>query len=125
MTNLKSKRRSRRVPCDVTVSWMRRGVAVPAVAADINEHGMFIRTSLAAHAGELLQLVVHLPDGALTCCVIARFVGESESGRGIGAELFVIAEGDRRRWSRHYRAALRAMSAPVAPEAEPQHALSA
>ena len=102
-----SKRRTERVFCNLTVRWMRRGVATPAVAADVNLHGLFIRTGLEAQPGELLQLVIDLPDGPMQVCVTAQFVGLSQSGRGIGAEIFAVSDVDRRRWTHHYRQLLR------------------
>ncbi len=109
------RRRSVRVPSSLEVSWTRRGVAVPAVAADINEHGLFVFTTMSAHPGELLPVRIELPGGAITAIVIARFVGISESGEGIGAELFVISDDDHLRWCRYYQAQLRAHVAVTSP----------
>ncbi len=109
----KPRRRTKRIECNLPVQWIRRGIAQPAVARDLNAHGLFIATELDAQPMELLQIVIQLPDGPITACVIARFVGKSESGKGVGAELFTLSEADRRRWNRFYRAALRSMGAPI------------
>jgi hypothetical protein len=75
---------------------------------------MFIRTELDAWRDELLEVVIQLGDGPLRMCVVARFMGETESGRGIGAELFLVSKHDRRRWSQHYHAVLRRVTGGVA-----------
>ena len=114
----RSRRRSTRIPSCLSVQWIRRGVAHPAVAADINADGLFIQTDLDAQPGELLQLVIDLSDGPLLAFVTARFVGASLSGRGIGAELFLLGKTERRRWNRHYRAQLQVLQYEAPPAAE-------
>jgi hypothetical protein len=109
---IKSKRRSRRIPSRLAVRVMRRGAWVTASAGDINEHGVFIRTEVKAWPGELLQFVIDLPDGPMNAFVVARFIGTTETGVGIGAEFYNLAEVDRVRWSRHFRAELRGLTEP-------------
>jgi hypothetical protein len=38
--------------------------------------------------------------------VFARFVGATAAGQGIGTEVYVISDRDRRRWAKYYRTCL-------------------
>jgi hypothetical protein len=60
-----------------------------------------------------MQLEVQLPDGVITMFVIARFVGKTMSGEGVGVELFLLGPEERRRWTRYYRRVLLARTAPA------------
>jgi hypothetical protein len=112
-----AKRRSRRISSKLAVCWLRGGKEIPALVADINLHGMFIRTELDAWRDELLEVIIQLGDGPLRMCVVARFMGNTDSGRGIGAELFLVSKNDRRRWSQHYHATLRKLTGGARPHA--------
>ena len=45
-----------------------------------------------------------LPDATLDVVVVARFVGKTESGVGIGTEIFLMDELAQTKWAQHYRA---------------------
>jgi hypothetical protein len=72
------------------------------VATDINADGLFLATGLEAEPGELMQLVVELPDGPLQLLGSARFVGRTQSGAGIGVEIYGISDAGRARWLAYY-----------------------
>jgi hypothetical protein len=100
-----SRRRSERIPVTVPVKWIRRMNDVDAIAIDINLHGMFLRTDeTGVLPGQLMQVEVLLPDGVLELFVIARFVGLTERGLGIGVEIFVMDDVARGKWGNYYRA---------------------
>ena len=103
-----NKRRSERVPCNLPVAWIRQGKPQNVVAADASAHGMFLRTEESTLPGSLMQLEVAVPDGMppLLMFVFARFIGNTSAGRGVGTEIYVISDRDRRRWSRYYRICL-------------------
>lgn len=100
------QRRSPRVPAALPVRWNRHQRTVEAVAADINEHGMFLRTSETTSPGTLLELDVVKPSGSIAMFGIARFVGATESGSGIGVEIYAISHAERRRWLEQYHSLL-------------------
>ena len=41
---LKNQRRSPRIETELAVDWIRRGVATPITAVNVNRHGMFVLT---------------------------------------------------------------------------------
>ncbi len=106
MANPTSKRRSERVTTSLPVRWIRRGNIVQLTVADINLHGMFLLTQdLSVVPGELMQIQIVLSEKTvLDAFVIARFVGKTASGCGIGVEIFVMDERQQLVWSQHYRA---------------------
>ena len=111
-------RRSKRLPTRIKVRWVRRDGGIDLEATDISLHGMFLRTDYATTPGSLLQLVVMLPTRAIRMFVTARFVGSTMGGHGIGLEIFLMDELDRRAWRDYYRAQLvRSEATPVATEA--------
>lgn len=97
-----ARRRTQRIPTKLGIQWHRGHSIIEAVAGDINEQGMFVKTDLACQPDEMLPVTVLLPDGPLKMIVVARFVGTTTSGRGVGAEIFVIGEAERERWTAHY-----------------------
>jgi hypothetical protein len=100
MTN--PKRRSARIKTTLPVRWVRYLRPIDGEVTDINMHGLFIRTPAEVNVGELMQLQVQLPDGALTLFAVSRFVGVTRKGRGIGVEIYVIDPIDHHRWLQHY-----------------------
>ena len=86
------------------VRWIKRSGDTLTTAADINLHGMFLRASdLSVMPNQLLQLEVELPNARLQMFAIARFVGRTESGIGIGVEIFVMEEKQQALWAAFYR----------------------
>jgi hypothetical protein len=105
-TSAKSKRRSERVPCCMTVRWLRAHNPVEMMAKDANQHGMFLSTHLTIQPNSLMQLEVKLPSGPITVFAVSRFIGQTGSGFGIGIELFLLDEPARKAWNANYRALL-------------------
>ena len=104
----KSKRRSERIRISLPVRWIKRSGDTNTTAADINLHGMFVRVNdLSVVPGQLLQLEVELPIGKVQMFAVARFVGRSDSGIGIGVEIFVMEEKQQSQWSNFYRSQIR------------------
>ena len=91
-------RRTERLPIELSVTWTRAGREIHCTAIDVNAHGLFLRTDEIVERGSLLHLQVRLPEHVLEMFVTARFVGACASGRGIGAEIFLIDELSQCRW---------------------------
>jgi hypothetical protein len=99
------RRRSPRVPCDLRVEW-RRGLRTSwCRARDFNLGGLFIATEIPVELHYAMDLVVHLPSGAIEVLGVARFVGNTRHGHGIGVAVHSITDEDRARWLVFYRAA--------------------
>ncbi|HZS40451.1 MAG TPA: PilZ domain-containing protein [Polyangia bacterium] len=107
------RRRSERVPCSIPVRWLRRSGVRELRAGDLNAHGMFLRCpeDVKLLPEELMLLEVVLPDRVLTAFGIARFIGKSVNGYGIGLELFVMEDRTRRAWLAYYRSLVAAHKA--------------
>jgi hypothetical protein len=105
MENIRSnKRRSQRVAASLPVTWVRRGVRTGCFTSDIGADGMFLRTDEETEVSNLMQLEVHLPgESPLLMFVSARFVGKTDRGKGIGVQIYVVSDQDRKRWHRFYR----------------------
>lgn len=73
-----------------------------ALVQVINEHGMYVRPTLALQPGARLEMTVDLVDGPLRATVVVRTAGDSVEGYGVGVELHEISGGDRNRWRRNY-----------------------
>jgi|SRR5579871_2619238 len=106
------QRRSERLAARVPVRWRRGSFDVTCETGDVSNEGLFLRTEETTFPGALMQVEVDLPDGALRMFVTAAFVGQTISGRGIGAQIFVISSADRRRWRRFYQALAAERNAP-------------
>lgn len=108
MENMQSnKRRSQRVAASLPVTWVRRGKRIGAFTGDVGADGLFIRTDEEIDPGFLMQLEVAPPGEApIVMFVSARFVGRTDLGKGIGVQIYVISDQDRKRWGRYYRAQL-------------------
>ncbi|MCU1279226.1 MAG: hypothetical protein JWM53_2772 [bacterium] len=97
-------RRTERVAVELSVRWVRSGVATECIGLDINAHGMFLSTHHVVEHGALMQLEVQLPDRVLSMFVTARYVGRTMRGQGIGAEIFLIDDVSRSHWMSYYEA---------------------
>jgi PilZ domain-containing protein len=96
-------RRSERFPVNLPVVWSRGGRAISCVARDLNLHGAFICTDEIIEHGSLMQVRFQLPERTIEMFVTARFVGNTFSGHGIGAEIFIIDDESRTAWVRYYQ----------------------
>jgi hypothetical protein len=105
MNRLADQRRSLRMHCTLSATWTHQGRRVEVEVTDIGAHGLFVVTDEQTLPGALMQLDVELPDGQrpILLFAAARSVGLTASGRGIGAEIYVISNYDRERWNRLYR----------------------
>ena len=85
---------------------------------DLNADGFFLLTTHTVELNYLMDLVLTLPDGPLPLLGVARYVGATRHGRGIGVAIHAITKEDRARWHAYHRAAvdsmLIAMPEPVA-----------
>ena len=97
-------RRTERLPVELTVTWTRAGRAIACSAVDVSAHGLFVRTEEIVERDTLMHLRVELPARVVEMFVTARFVGQSERGQGIGAEIFLIDDVSNRHWLAHYDA---------------------
>ncbi len=105
-------RASQRVAAMLPVTWIRAGRRAGCFTGDISAEGMFLRTEAEVEPGSLMHVEVRVPGGELlTMFVRVRFVGRTESGRGIGVQIYVISEDDQRAWTRCYRRKLAAHAA--------------
>lgn len=102
------ERRSQRIFTALPIRWLRPDSRVEAIATSVNADGMFICTTEAPpHVGSLIQLEVDLPDGDAPArlFVTVRFAGRrTVSGDGIGVELHLLGDDERRRWNDYYEA---------------------
>jgi hypothetical protein len=97
------RRLSPRVPCDLLVEW-RRGVrTLKCRARDLNVNGLFLATEVPVDVGYAMDLCVHFPTGVLDILGVARFVGLTRHGHGIGVQVHVIDKKDSERWLVYYR----------------------
>src|SRR5690242_1611408 len=103
MSSSKSNRRSERMVTSLPVRWLLRSGSVDCVASDVNADGLFLRTDVSAMPGALMQLELRLPTGPITVFGVARFVGNTLAGAGIGIELFMMGPPERRSWLGFYR----------------------
>ncbi len=102
------RRRTPRIRCDLLVEWRRSPRIIECRARDLNVSGLFIRTEVPAALHYVMELVVHLPSGPLEVLGVARFIGNSCHGHGIGVEVHSIIDHARARWLAFYRAGLAA-----------------
>lgn len=104
MANHHNLRRTKRVACQIPVRWHRRQGDLEVTATDVNADGMFLCSDEeTAPPGTLIQLLVQLPDRTLAVNAVVRFVGQTQSGRGMGVELFMMPVATRRQWLSFYR----------------------
>lgn len=101
------RRRTPRLQCDLPVQWKRGWRDVLARACDMNADGIFIRTDETVELNHMVDVTVTLPTGKVTFMGVARFVGATRHGRGIGVSIHVISKEDRERWSAFYQSKLR------------------
>jgi hypothetical protein len=99
---LASMRRTERHPVEMSVVWSRAGREIRCSAIDVNAHGLFLRTNERVEPETLMHLAVRLPDRVLEMFAVARFAGETASGPGIGAEIFLIDDVSQRHWVASY-----------------------
>jgi hypothetical protein len=106
--NIRKKRRSMRLSSNLRVRWIRLPKSRELVAASINEHGMFLRTDATTTLDSLMQLETTLPGGGVvTMFAVARFVGRTPGGAGIGVEIHLMDDKQRQAWLEFYRGAQR------------------
>lgn len=109
-----NRRRSLRVPQDLSVEWKRGARHVEARAANISAHGVLIRTDEGVAVNQVMDLVVHLPGHSVSFLGVSRFVGDTRWGHGVGASIHVMSSEDQVRWASYYErvAAQRVASLP-------------
>jgi hypothetical protein len=78
-------------------------------ARDLNADGFFLFTLESLQLDFMMDLVVTLPDGELPVLGVARFIGDTRHGRGIGVAIHAITKEDRARWHAYHRAAVTEM----------------
>lgn len=97
------RRRSLRIPVDLTVQWRRGWRHAVSKVHDINANGLFLMTDEVVPVNQLMELIVALPRGPLSFLAVSRFCGKAKWGNGIGVEIHVIAPAERDEWLRFYR----------------------
>ena len=105
------QRRSRRIPCNLPVTWLRLSNDVKGIARNISLEGMFVELETAVEVGFIMRLRVDLPDGPVNAVGEARFAGDTATGHGCGILIFTLGREDQQRWQAHYHS-LAAMSGP-------------
>src|SRR6187200_3738580 len=89
------RRRTHRVPCDLAVEWRRGWRLVVAQARDFDTDGLFLATTHTIQLDQSMELVVTLPDGtSINLLGVARYVGVTRHGRGIGIAIIAITDED-------------------------------
>jgi hypothetical protein len=100
------RRRTPRAPCDLPALWRRGRRTVNARIRDLNEHGLFLETPEVADLGYVVDLSITLPVGPIEVLGVARFVGVTRYGHGIGVAVYALSRDHRRHWEDFYRTAL-------------------
>jgi hypothetical protein len=95
-------RRTERIAVDLAVTWTRGGRTISCRANDVNAHGMFIVSDEIVEPGSLMHVAVTLPKHTIDMYVTARFVGRTQSGQGIGCEIFLIDDVSQCHWIAYY-----------------------
>jgi hypothetical protein len=95
-------RRTERLAVNLSITWHRGNRSVPCRASDVNAHGLFIATDEDVEPGSLMYVTVSLPDRSLDLYVTARFVGRTQSGQGVGVEIFLIDDVSQAHWIAYY-----------------------
>lgn len=103
------RRRTPRVPCDLPAHWKLQSRVIAARAVDLNADGLFLRTDSIVAENHLMDLAVTLPHTEVSFFGVARYVGASRHGHGIGVKIHAISREDREAWMRYYRLALERM----------------
>jgi hypothetical protein len=103
------RRRTPRAPCDLPVEWRRGWKTVMGRARDLNADGFFLITPHTLELNFVMDVIVTLPDGPVPLLGVARYVGPTRHGRGIGVQIHAIAKEDRARWHAYHRAAVAEM----------------
>jgi hypothetical protein len=106
---LVDRRRHARVACDLPVEWRRGWRVVLAHAKDIDVDGFFLATTHTVPLDTTMDLVVTLPTGPVAVVGVARYVGATRHGRGVGVAVLAITEEDREAWLAYYRGELDAV----------------
>ncbi len=110
-----SQRRSERIWINLKVRWIRDGITRELSAIDMNQHGMFLVTDEVIRVGNLLRIEALVPNGPIIMFVKVRFVGFSQSCRGMGVELSMVDSKYRALWGDFYSAKLAAFKARMEP----------
>lgn len=112
------RRRTPRAPCDLPVEWKRGWKTVYGRAKDLNADGLFLLTPHTVELNFIMDVIVTLPDGPVPILGVARYIGPTRHGRGIGIAIHSITKDDRARWHAYHLAAVtvlvNAMPEPVA-----------
>jgi hypothetical protein len=98
----KINRRSRRVPVRLPVRLVRGTRRIPAIATELNRHGMFIRTDADAELNYVVQLEIDLPNGP-SFRALATARSRSQRAEGFGVEFFSIDPRHRNEWECFHR----------------------
>lgn len=102
-----NRRRTLRVTRELPAAWQRERAWIPVRVLNTSAQGLFLGTESEIVAGESIEVMVGIPGGPVSMTVIARFVGETRWGHGVGAQIVTISPADHDRWIRDYRAAAR------------------
>ena len=102
---LRNRRRTLRIPGGCSVDWHRGRRNIAAQILNLNAHGMLLRTDETIAVNQMMDLIVHLPNGDVSVMAVSRYVGDTRWGHGIGVEIRVASAVDQVRWNAHYREA--------------------
>lgn len=95
---MEEQRRSPRFPCAVPVDLYSGNKPRRVSSVNVSRHGIFLATDEVIKERFLVQLLIHLPDGALNAnAVVSRTVQTAELN-GIGVQFFAQSASSKRRW---------------------------
>lgn len=103
---MEERRRTTRTPCDLPVTWLRRGRVAIGCVRDVNADGFFLLTPETVALNQVMNLVVMLPDGPIDFFGVSRYVGVSVHGHGVGLSIHTMSHHEQARWRAFHRAAL-------------------
>ena len=98
-----SRRRSERILTNWRASLCGSRGGMTATVTDASLEGLFVRTRELPEIGQVVWLMVELPDGPMEVFGVVRFVGETIAGRGAGIELLPLGTRNRERWINAYQ----------------------
>lgn len=92
------------------MQWRRGGRTFHLRAVDLNSHGLFLKTEMPVALHYVMDLVIVLPSGPIEALAVARFVGLTRYGHGVGVALHSMTKEESERYWAYYRAAMAAAS---------------
>lgn len=114
---MKEQRRSPRIKQQLVVELHDKNGARTVQSMDVGRHGLFIATGREPPPRErhLVQLTVHLPDGAIKAAASVTRHFKNEGVDGVGVQFFALSDDAKQRWDDFIFSLQRNSSNPMIP----------